>query len=250
MTADSPTREFPRRVSAEALDSLAENDPQAVHSRRDLVRVNRIMGAKTIAIAGLLRALGNNTPRRVVELGAGDGTLMLRIARTMAPRWPAVELTLLDRQPLVRPPTLAAFQAVGWNARMETADVMTWAAQPDGARADIVFANLFLHHFDDKPLAGIFAAIARRAGAFFACEPRRARLPLWASGLMGCIGANAITRNDAVLSVRAGFRGQELSALWPKDVSDVWRLDEYDAGLFSHCLAASRSSGASHARNV
>jgi hypothetical protein len=43
-----------------------------------------------------------------------------------------------------------------------------------------------------------------------------------------------------VLSVHAGFRGSELSALWPRHPKG-WRLREYPAGLFSHCLRAERS---------
>jgi hypothetical protein len=39
--------------------------------------------------------------------------------------------------------------------------------------------------------------------------------------------------------VRAGFRAQELSDLWPD--RHAWILEEHAAGLFSHCLIAMRS---------
>lgn len=57
--------------------------------------------------------------------------------------------------------------------------------------------------------------------------------------LTGVIGANAVTREDAVLSVHAGFLGQELSALWPAQ-GEPWRIQECAAGLFSHCFCAER----------
>ena len=60
-----------------------------------------------------------------------------------------------------------------------------------------------------------------------------------ASRLVGALGANAVTREDAVLSVRAGFRGAELSALWPGDAA-AWQLDEHAAAAFSHVLRAVR----------
>jgi hypothetical protein len=47
-----------------------------------------------------------------------------------------------------------------------------------------------------------------------------------------------VTQHDAVRSVRAGFLGRELSALWP--VNDEWQLSEQSAGLFSHCFIAKR----------
>jgi len=60
------------------------------------------------------------------------------------------------------------------------------------------------------------------------------------------LGANAVTREDAVLSVHAGFRDAELSTAWPGNAAD-WRLQEHPAGLFSHCLRAERRSQAAAA---
>ena len=56
--------------------------------------------------------------------------------------------------------------------------------------------------------------------------------------LLGAIGCNDVSRHDAVISVRAGFADHELSALWP--ASSPYRLEEYAAGLFSHCFVAQR----------
>jgi hypothetical protein len=56
--------------------------------------------------------------------------------------------------------------------------------------------------------------------------------------MLGLIGANGVTRHDAAVSVRAGFKGGELSALWP--ANPRWRLRERRAGLFSHLFLAQR----------
>jgi hypothetical protein len=40
-----------------------------------------------------------------------------------------------------------------------------------------------------------------------------------------------------VLSVRAGFRGKELTPLWP---GSRWHVDESPAGLFTHRFVARR----------
>jgi hypothetical protein len=55
------------------------------------------------------------------------------------------------------------------------------------------------------------------------------------------IGCNAVTRHDAAASVRAGFAGRELSALWP--ARPGWRLREGRAGLFSHLFVARMERG-------
>jgi hypothetical protein len=56
--------------------------------------------------------------------------------------------------------------------------------------------------------------------------------------LLWAIGCNGVTQYDARVSVRAGFAGNELSALWP--ASGDWRLTERPAGLFSHLFVAQR----------
>jgi SAM-dependent methyltransferase len=226
---------------------MLPDDPVAQRSRRDLRRVNAFMGARGILERALSRVVaGDSTkPIRIVELGCGDGRLMLDVARHRRGRWPRVTLDLLDRQPIVDAATLAAYAAAGWQARTLVADVMDWAAKADAAeRWDVVVANLFLHHFDGDPLRRLLGACARRADALAACEPRRSRFALAASHLIFFLGANAVTRNDGVLSVRAGFIGHELGAAWPEEAA-AWRLDEYDDGLFTHCLVTARRPPAS-----
>jgi len=191
----------------------------------------------------------------VLELGAGDGSLMLGVARDLDRAWPKVALTLLDRQDLVTPATKANFQAVGWTVTSDVADVLEWAArEPDMTldaprRWDLIVANLFLHHFQGAQLARLMHAIALKSDRLLACEPRRDRLALVGSHLTGMIGANAVTREDAVLSVHAGFNGQELSALWPA-TGERWRVQEQAAGFFSHCFCAERLGVLPHEHRI
>ncbi len=230
-----------RTVSAETLDELPHDDPAAVRSRRDLRRVNRVMGASGILLGALHRVLpaAPERPLRLVEIGCGDGHLMLDVAQALGDAWRGTSLLLLDRQPIVSRETLAGYQALGWHAGTHTGDVLDWAtAGDDSPRADAIVANLFLHHFEGEALSRLLAGCARRADALVAAEPRRSAFALLASRLVGFIGANAVTREDAVLSVQAGFRGDELEHAWP---AAGWRCDEYDAGLFTHCFCAQRT---------
>lgn len=239
-----------RTVGAETLDGLAQTDPAAMRSRRDMRRLHIAMGTRSIllrALRKLAAARHGAAPLRVLELGAGDGSLMLGVARALAPAWPRVELTLLDRQALVDRATLQSYAEAGWTAVAEVRDVLEWASSTTDSlvkggvmmRWDVIVANLFLHHFEGAQLAALLGAIDARTERFFACEPRRAWLALAGSHLVGAIGANAVTREDAVLSVHAGFRGNELTALWPAH-GVGWHVHEYSAGLFSHCFCARR----------
>ena len=243
-----------REVVAETLDHLAENDPAAIRSRQDLRRVHRVMGTQRI-ILNALRNLLPKTPLRILELGAGDGSLLLGVARKLAPLVSNVELTLLDKQKLVDSKTIESYAKVGWVVKVQTTDVLNWvenssyplSAGQETMHYDLIIANLFLHHFENVQLVKLINAIEARTNLFFACEPRRSWFTLAGSHLIGLIGANKVTRVDAVLSVHAGFRGHELSMLWSeaehailKSSIGKWGVLEYSAGLFSHCFSANK----------
>lgn len=228
---------FARLLSSEILDELDEEDPRAVHSRQDLQRINWIMGAAGILARALDKAVA--PPMRIIEFGAGDGSLMLRLAKRFAPRWPNVQVVLLDRQNVVTQSTRDGFANAGWAVRTLQIDIDDWVADPAQERSDFALANLFIHHFDAHRIARLFKAISVRSDMFIACEPRRAQLPLLSSHMVGLLGANAVTRTDAVSSVKAGFRDQELSALWPSNVAS-WEITEQRAGMFSHLFVARR----------
>jgi hypothetical protein len=223
-----------RIVEPELLDALPPDDPRAVRSRRDLSRVNTWMRSHHIMAAALRNASAGLAPKQIIEVGAGDGCFLFRVAERLSPVWPEVRAVLLDRQKIVSPETLAAFARLGWGAEAVVADVFDWSPAPD----EIVVANLFLHHFEGDLLRKLFRVISGQAKLFVAVEPRRAAFPLFCSKLLWAIGCNAVTRHDAVVSVRAGFAGSELSAFWPEKKN--WQLTEQPAGVFSHLFIARR----------
>ena len=237
MPMSSATR-LPRRVEPEMLDLLPKGDPRAIRLRQDFRRINRVMAARSILSRGIDAATRGRPPRRIVELGAGDGTLLLRLARGRAAKWPGVEATVVDREDFIASETRKGFATLGWTLRVVASDVFDWIDETDPVPYDLLFANLFLHHFTGEALGRLLSGIAARSTAFVACEPRRAAAALVGSHLVGLLGCHAVTRNDAVLSVHAGFRDAELAAAWPE--KHLWQIDEYPAGLFSHCFLATR----------
>ena len=198
-----------RILETEWLDSLPSSDPRAEQSRRDLRRVNTIMGnARHIAAA--LRPHWHEG-MRIADLGSGDGSLMKSIQH----RLPGpVKPILVDKA--------------------DGLDVLDFLRE-DGPRLDAIVCNLFLHHLDGDVLSDVLALAAERAPLFVACEPRRARIALEASKMLWVLGANDVTRHDAVVSVRAGFTGDELSRAWP---IGRWNLEERVAWPFSHFFCA------------
>jgi hypothetical protein len=228
-----------RRLEPELLDELPPGDPGAARSRKDLQRVNAWMGNASIMARALRSALGERPILSVLELGGGDGTFLLRVGqRLCGGTRQRVSASVLDRQSLLANETIKAFEEIGWPVEAMTADVFDWLRQSASARAQVMLANLFLHHFSEAQLAQLFQHAKERAELFIALEPARSALPLLFSRLLWAIGCNRVTQHDAVISVRAGFRSQELSRLWGEDKS--WSLREYSAGLFGHLFIAQR----------
>lgn len=229
-------RALVRRVDPEMLDELPADDPLAVRARRDLRRINAWMGNARLLARLVTEVMRDSPPVRIAELGGGDGTLLLNLARRVKPRWQGVSLELVDRRRVASEETIRGFEELGWRAGVVQCEVNEWL--DEAAPMDLIVANLFVHHFACAQLRDLLEKISNKARCFVACEPRRFSFPGLAGRLVRLIGCHAITEHDAIASVRAGFVGKELSALWPEP--GRWHLLEREAGLFSHAFGATR----------
>jgi len=222
-----------RLIQPELLDTLPPDHPDAMRSRRDLRRVNAWMGNHRV-MARVLRDRFPVAPKRIAEIGAGDGHFLLRVAEITG--WRNVDAILVDLQKNISAETIDAFARLGWRAQPVVADVFDW-----NDPADVIVANLFLHHFDDQRLRTLLERIARHSEQleqFVAVEPHRFAFPPICGQLLRFIGCNAVTRHDATVSVGAGFIRQEISSLWPD--KERWKWIERRAGIFSHLFVAQK----------
>jgi hypothetical protein len=219
-----------RTLQPELLDELPAADPRAIHSRRDLRRINSFMGnARTLKRFLEPQLFGKFVT--LVEVGAGDGNIGFQIAGHFSAAGIAGRLILVDQQPVLSQATTAPRN---WTHEVVQADVFEWLGTTP--KVDVIVANLFLHHFDGEQLRILFSGIATSANAFAAAEPLRGKVASWFAKQVWAIGCNEVTCHDAEISVKAGFVGDELSRLWPRG----WKLTEKRAGLFTHFFGAIR----------
>jgi len=243
-----------RTCQPELLDSLPADDPGAIGSRRDLRRLNFWMGNARFITNALRSFLPNKPEQKILEIGAGDGSLLLKIASRLDRNSSRRTAILLDRQEIVTSTAHAQFQALNWELETVKADIFEFLQNAFGRTSsrespffyDAIVANLFLHHFSTRELTDLFRLAQRRTSLLIAVEPRRSALSLLAGRFVWAIGCNAVTRHDAMVSIRAGFSGHELSSLWPQ--GDGWICEERSAGLFSHLFIARRPPHALSAR--
>jgi 2-polyprenyl-3-methyl-5-hydroxy-6-metoxy-1,4-benzoquinol methylase len=244
VSTDMTSMRLQRRVLPERLDVMPADDPIARRSRRDLQRVHRVMRSLTILQQAVGTLYSRGQPRKILELGAGDGSLMLRLAQSATSSWRDVQITFLDRQDLISTETRRQFGQRDWDTRVLATDALDWAQTASDQQYDLCVTTLFLHHFESAALKTLMRAIAARCRGFVACEPRRNRFAWIGSHLLAFVGANEVTREDGVTSVVAGFADHELSALWPSPDPGTWQLREYPAWPFTHCFVADRSGDA------
>ena len=170
-----------RRVQPEILDSLPAHHPDAIRSRRDLRLINFLMGNHRWIRRQLKTHLRPSD--RILELGAGDGTL----SRSLITRHLAQphHILALDLQPA--PP--------------EWPPTATWLQQ-----------DLFATPLPEDPqLATLSRHLSPATRLLLISEPHRHRLHILSGQLLHLLARlNPVTRHDMRLSIEAGFRQTEL----------------------------------------
>jgi len=211
-----------RVVIPELLDHLPHDDPDARRSRRDLRRINRLMGNERW-VCRMVRRFPEAVGRGIVEIGAGDGALCGKLARL----FPQARVAAYDLAPA--PADLDS--RVEWRR----GDIFAAPAPEPGG---ILVANLFLHHFEKDSLAALGRWFEMFEVLVFN-EPDRARLPHFLGGLMHP-WINRVTRYDMHVSIRAGFAAGEIPGLLGLDPGR-WQIRETSTWRGARRVLASRN---------
>jgi SAM-dependent methyltransferase len=212
----------PSRFSRErrrALEHLDQASPaeriEMERSYRDLETISRLPGQfrplkraveRLLAESGWSGAQGRRL--EILELGAGTGAVGLRLARGLAKKGHKVDLLSTDLRPDFLP---RAREGSGVLLKTQKLD----ALRDPLPQADIIVANLLVHHFETKDAASVLSRMesAGRLGGvvfdldrnLFAFTLLRFFFPLWARSPM--------TVADALLSVQQAFRADEILRL-------------------------------------
>ena len=203
-----------RSVQPEILDGLPVCNLDAVASRRDLVKINYLMG-NFRWVRRQIRRSKLAKQDRLLEIGAGDGTLAKKLFHALD----AVDYHALDQ---CGPPE-------DWpnDTQWHSADLLQFNGYSDYTH---LLANLVLHHFTAVELSQLGARV-RESGirCIIACEPCRRSVHKHQLRAGKWIGFNYVTLNDGCVSVDAGFRADELpellgldSAAWTWSVDETW----------------------------
>ncbi|MDF1753776.1 MAG: class I SAM-dependent methyltransferase [Verrucomicrobiales bacterium] len=180
-----------RKLTPEILDELPPDDPAAIRSRKDLKIINRMMGNYSW-ISSRMAEIGGLW----LELGAGAGSLSGYISDRGKLKVTGVDFAPCpERWP----------EEWSWHQ----GDLFAFLADQNHEAKGIA-ANLFLHHFTDDQLGEIGKRIPSRVDTLVFSEPAR----YFSHKIQGWLGFpifNHVTRHDMIVSIEAGFRGDELA---------------------------------------
>ncbi|MCC5789380.1 MAG: hypothetical protein JJT75_07080 [Opitutales bacterium] len=213
-----------RLVEDEKLDSLPENDPEAIRNRRDLRLINFFQGN--------YRWLGRQMKKHLLpreqgaEWGAGAGDLGKYLAENnLLPEDVRIDGWDAWSRPVMWP------RDWGWEQRdFTTIDRIPY---------DFLVGNLIFHQFEDEILAHWGKLINQSCRLVLACEPVRRSLHLWQLELLRPFRLSPVSWHDARVSIRAGFRGAELPSklgLSP----ELWDCQIHETFLGSYRFRAQR----------
>jgi 2-polyprenyl-3-methyl-5-hydroxy-6-metoxy-1,4-benzoquinol methylase len=192
------------RVFAERLikPELLDHAPpeEARPNLAELVRINRDFGGHSTIRKTLAAVASNGDKFTLLDIGAASGDT----ARLLHGLYPRASITSLDyglvNLQAAPPPKLIAD---------------AFALPVPSGSFDYVLCSLFLHHFSDEQVVGLlrtFYDVARRA--LLVCDLERNILSYWFLPVTKWFfGWQRITLHDGPISVRAGFRSNELLAL-------------------------------------
>ncbi len=214
-----------RRVEPEVLDAIPPDHPEAKESRAELDTINLLM-SNHHWVAGVLRRL-HQPGWRLLEIGAGSGRLGKKLADS---GWPATAMIGMD----------VSGRPAQWPepASWVKGDILQDAI-PD---AEVIVANLLLHQFKNEELKELGRRLPAAARVVISVDPLRARRSLWMGRLVAFLTRmNRITVHDMVLSVHAGFRGNELP-----DALELqgWRTRAWSTFRGGYRMRADRLAGA------
>jgi SAM-dependent methyltransferase len=209
-----------RILMEERLESLEVDRELMAHSLSQVSAVNRWLGGDSGLRAGVAPILDGRSGIRILDVGAGDGTTLARLARWARGRGVDVTPVGVDLHPVS---CATARGRVGRRDVRSTGGESVAVVRGDGvslpfgdASFDIVVSSLTLHHFDDEGAVASLREMSRVASMrLVVSDLRRSRMSHVGAQLLSATvwRGNPYTRHDGPVSVLRAFRPEELADL-------------------------------------
>jgi 2-polyprenyl-3-methyl-5-hydroxy-6-metoxy-1,4-benzoquinol methylase len=202
---------YKRSESDECMDSPAINGKDLEESFRFIGFVNLCGGGYKTAIRGLEKALGawpKSRPVEILDVGCGTGGMGLALSMWGKSRGFDIRYTGIDKNEWVV--RLAIDKSESQSIRYRVGDLF----DTDLPEADFVMASMVFHHLSDQGLVNAIAHLLNKSRhALIVNDLIRSHASYALCYMLTRFTNNSICRNDALLSVKKGFRVSEMKKL-------------------------------------
>lgn len=217
------TKMLQRKLSTEFFDQHDPSHREAIQSRKDLGRINFLMGNFRWFKQQFSRMdlLGEHC----VDLGAGAGDLGRYLYDQALGEFFVTGVDFLPR-PL----------GSNWPSQWDwcQGDLCAFEGWEE---VDVCLANLTLHRFTNEQLAELGSKIKRNCRAVLVCEPARRRIHQWEAFGLNLLGVNHMTYHNTHVGIEAGFLGNELSECLGLEATK-WDIDCRTTALGAYRMVA------------
>ncbi len=226
---------FPRQRVPELMDDPGISATEHRRALRGLCRLNAL-ACLDRAIWPLIaaKASAKRGPIRVLDVAAGAGDMIARLARRASIHGAEVQWHACDKSEEALRCASAAAQKQGVTLTTHALDVLS---EPLPGGFDVAYSGLFLHHFDPPKVETILRAMSNAAKCVIVQDLRRTyQGMLLARVVPRLVTRSHVVHTDAVLSVRAaytmdeliqmaagaGMAGADIRPMWPQRMLMTW----------------------------
>jgi ubiquinone/menaquinone biosynthesis C-methylase UbiE len=195
--------------AVERLDAPGADPREVEASLDDLARINRLLGGNRLTLGALSSLLGEHTggTLTLLDAGSGGGDMAAALAAWARQRGFEPHVLAVDASEEI---TALAAARVGDDVELRVGDMR--ALELDDDSVDVATCSLVVHHLDPPEALRALRELGRvaRVGVVVNDLVRTRLGLLGAYTVIRLLTRNAITRSDAVVSVRRAYTRREL----------------------------------------
>ncbi len=203
-----------RSNESEYMDDPSIEEKELKTALSDISRVNRLLGGNNITLNAIDTIITKTSPSHeviIVDLGCGDGEMLRAIAKKYRTHKKKVQLIGIDLNPKSLQYARQASSSYPEISYLQQNILDIEAAQ---FSCDLIICTLTLHHLTDTEIQKVMSKCINLASlGVIINDLHRSHLAYYAFKLFSLFFIKgAIAKHDGLVSIKRGFKKQELIA--------------------------------------
>jgi 2-polyprenyl-3-methyl-5-hydroxy-6-metoxy-1,4-benzoquinol methylase len=202
-----------RSKELELMDDLNCSGQVVEQTLRELEFINRTLGGNAVTVQGVMALIGHrSTAVSILDLGCGGGDMLLLLQKKLQSENVPATFLGIDANPHIVDYAIRHCDGNPWIS-FKAVDIFSKNFKQ--LKCDVAIATLFLHHFTDEQLVGIFKQLIEQVTIGIVINDlHRHPLAFHSISLLTIFfSKSAMVKYDAPLSVLRGFKKKELTGI-------------------------------------